>query len=109
MPFNQQMSLPVALTLRTFPEGVRLCTLPVKEVESLRTGEEFAWQGTLKAGENPLAKISGELFDIELAIEPGTAKEVGLNVRGTPIRYDVKAKRLSCLGTSAPVELTRAP
>ena len=25
MPFNQQMSFPVSLTLRTFPEGVRLC------------------------------------------------------------------------------------
>ena len=34
------------------------------------------------------------------------AKEVGLIVRGTPIRYDVKAKQLTCLGTSAPVELS---
>ncbi len=106
MPFNQQMSLPVSLTLRTFPEGVRLCTLPVKEVESLRAGEKFAWQGTLKAGDNPLAIISGELFDIQLAVEPGTAREVGLTIRGTPIRYDVKAKRLNCLGTSAPVDLS---
>ena len=102
MPFNQQMSLPVSLTLRTFPEGVRLCTLPVKEVEFLRRGEKFAWQGALKPGENPLASISGELFDIQLAIEPGTAKEVRLAVRGTPIRYDVKAKRLSCLGDLGP-------
>ena len=107
MPFNQQMSLPVSLTLRTFPEGIRLCTLPVKEVETLRTGDKFAWQGVLKTGENPLAKISGDLFDIDLAIEPGNAKEVGLNVRGTPIRYDVKAKKLNCLGTSAPVDLSQ--
>ena len=107
MPFNQQMSLPVSLTLRTFPEGVRLCTQPVKEVEILRTGEPFAWQGTLQAGENPLAKISGELFDIELSIAPGTAKQITLAVRGTPIRYDVAAKRLSCLGTSAPLELSQ--
>ena len=56
MPFNQQMSLPVSLVLRTFPEGVRLCTLPVKEVEALRTGEKFAWRhaesGRQPAGEN---------------------------------------------------------
>ena len=107
MPFNQQMSLPVSLTLRTFPEGVRLCTLPVKEVEALRTGEKFSWQGVLRAGENPLATLSGELFDIELAIEPGTAKEVNLNLRGTPICYDVKAKKLTCLGTLAPLDLSQ--
>jgi fructan beta-fructosidase len=105
MPFNQQMSLPVSLSLRTFPEGVRLCTLPVKEVESLRMGSGFSWQGTLKAGQNPLSTLSGELFDIELTIVPGTVKEVGLNVRGTPIRYDCRKKQLSCLGTSAVVEL----
>jgi fructan beta-fructosidase len=107
MPFNQQMSLPVSLTLRTFPEGVRLCTLPVKEVEALRTDAKFAWQGSVKADDNPLAKVSGELFDIELCIEPGSAKGIVLDVRGTPIRYDVAAKRLSCLGTSAPVELSQ--
>ena len=44
MPFNQQMSLPVSLALRTFSAGVRLCTLPVKEIEALRTGEKFAWR-----------------------------------------------------------------
>jgi len=106
MPFNQQMSLPVSLTLRSFPEGIRLCTLPVKEVEALYAGEKFAWQGDLPAGENPLAKVSGDLFDITLAFEPGSAKEVGLNIRGTPIRYDVQARKLQCLGSSAPVDLT---
>ena len=47
MPFNQQMSLPVTLSLRTFPEGVRLSTLPVKEIEGLRVGKPLAWRGTL--------------------------------------------------------------
>ena len=35
MPFNQQMSFPVTLGLRTFAEGVRLCALPVKEIETI--------------------------------------------------------------------------
>ena len=90
------------LTLRTFPEGVRLCTLPVKEIESLHKGEKFACSGTLKPGENPLAGISGDLFDIELKIEPGTAKRSALNVRGTPIVTTSRAKQLSCLGNARP-------
>jgi sucrose-6-phosphate hydrolase SacC (GH32 family) len=104
MPFDQQMSFPVTLTLRTFPEGVRLCTKPVKELDSLH-GKQRVWSGTLKPGENPLAGVTGELFDVHLDIEPGKAAEIALIVRGTPIRYDVGAKQLSCLGTSAPVDL----
>jgi sucrose-6-phosphate hydrolase SacC (GH32 family) len=35
MPFNGMMLLPTELTLRTTREGVRLCSRPVREVESL--------------------------------------------------------------------------
>ena len=37
MPFNQQMSFPRVLTLRTTAEGVRLCMTPVREIERLYT------------------------------------------------------------------------
>ena len=53
----------MSLTLRTFPEGVRLCSEPVKEIERLRT-RQHAWHGTLKPGENPLQDVAGELFEI---------------------------------------------
>ena len=105
MPFNQQMSVPVTLTLRTFPEGVRLCTLPIDEIKSLRAGHR-TWKGELAPGQNPMADASVELADISLNIEPRGAAEVGLKIRGVPIQYSVKDKKLSCRGTSAPVELT---
>jgi len=105
MPFNQQMSLPVELTLRTFPEGARLCTHPVKEVEALHKVKKKSFTGILRPGENPLTGTSGELFDIQLTLEPGTAKAITMIVRGTPIVYDVKSKRLSALGTSGAVDL----
>ena len=38
MPFNQQMSFPVKLTLRTLPQGIRLCREPVAEIELLHAG-----------------------------------------------------------------------
>jgi sucrose-6-phosphate hydrolase SacC (GH32 family) len=104
MPFNQQMSIPAVLTLKTFTDGVRLCTEPVKEVEDLRE-KHHAWSGKLAPGENPLAEISGELFDIRAVFEPGDAAAVGLKIRGAEIRYDAKEKKLSCMGASAPAEL----
>ncbi len=103
MPFNQQMSIPVTLTLKTFADGARLCSEPIREVERLR-GKHHAWSGTLTPGENPLAGISGELFDIHAVFEPGGATAVGLKIRGTEIRYDAKEKKLSCLGAAAAVE-----
>jgi fructan beta-fructosidase len=105
MPFNQQLSFPVTLTLRTFPEGVRVCTWPVKEIDALHGGHH-RWSGTLEPGQNPLADVRGELYHVRLEIDPGSATEVGLNIRGVPIQYSVKERSLSCMGSAAPVALS---
>ena len=104
MPFNQQLSFPVTLTLRTFPEGVRLCTWPVKEIDTLH-GKQHHWVGFLKPGKNPLADVRGELFHVRLEIDPGSAAEVGLNIRGIPIQYSAKERVILCMGNSAPAIL----
>ncbi len=104
MPFNQQMSFPAELTLRATPEGPRLLRAPVREL-SLIHGQERHWEGlTLKPGDNPLADLRGELFDIQAELEVGDATEVGLLVRGEELVYRVKDKKLKGLGES-PVEL----
>jgi sucrose-6-phosphate hydrolase SacC (GH32 family) len=104
MPFNQQMSFPCEVTLRTFPEGIRLCRQPVREIANIH-GQHHHWSDVaVEPGRNPLAEISGELFDIRAEIEVGGAAEVGLIVRGVGVVYDAKAKKLSCLGRSAPLE-----
>ena len=105
MPFNQQMSIPAELTLRKFPEGVRLCTLPVREVDQLREDEKFSYAGELKPGDNPLKHLRGDLWDIALKVEPGSAEAITLNIRGAPINFNVKTRKLSCLGSSANIEL----
>ena len=55
MPFNQQMTFPVELTLRTLPEGIRLCREPVKEIELLHAGTR-TWSG------GDLATMAAEQF-----------------------------------------------
>ncbi|MBA2479315.1 MAG: glycoside hydrolase family 32 protein [Planctomycetes bacterium] len=88
MPFNQQMSVPVELTLRRFPEGVRLCRVPVRELEVLRTGAQ-RWAATaLRPGAPLVADDRGGLFDLIAAIAPGEADAIVMRINGCELRYD---------------------
>ncbi|HLV79913.1 MAG TPA: glycoside hydrolase family 32 protein [Chthonomonadaceae bacterium] len=104
MPFNQQMAFPCELTLHAFPDGLRLCKRPAREIGKLH-GKEQAWHDlTLRPGENPLSALSGELFDIRAEIDPGETTTVGIRARGATVEYKVREKTLSALGCSAPLE-----
>ncbi len=105
MPFNQQMSFPRELSLRTTPQGPRLFREPIAEIAQLYTKTHELKRRELKPGENALADIHGELLDLEITIELKTAKQVTLNLRGTEMVYDVKNGKLKAFGRS----LTLAP
>ena len=98
MPFNQQMSIPCELTLRTFPEGIRLCRVPLREIDKLRGVHWDLKDTTLQPGEKLLSTISAELFEIQAEIELGSVSEIVFNLRGNPLTYNVKGKMLSCKG-----------
>ena len=92
MPFNQQMSFPWELSLRSTPDGVRLFAEPVREIETLRARHlTFDPRGHLPAG-------LGELLDMRVAIRVpsgtggGTAK---LTVRGVQFTWDRGAATLT--------------
>lgn len=101
MPFNQQMSFPCDMKLRTFPEGLRICRTPVREIEKLHRKTHTWTHSPLKPGENPLAGLRGDLFDIAADIALGNATEVGFKIRGEPVRYIKADKKLACLGKTA--------
>lgn len=104
MPFNQQMSIPCAMTLVRTPEGPRVFRMPVKEIEVLRVKEHKWADQALKPGENPLAGVKSDLLDIIAEFEPGDAREFGLRFRGEAIAYAVADKRISALTCAAPLE-----
>jgi fructan beta-fructosidase len=106
MPFNQMMCFPCELTLRTTPDGIRLHFEPVKELSLLRAKTHRVSKQPLKPGDNPLADVRGELFDIHADLELGDANEIGLRVRGTAITYDTKTQELVCLNRRAPLKPT---
>ena len=103
MPFNQQMSFPCELTLRTTSEGIRLHREPVAEIETLHA-YTHAWSNiALKPGEDLLAGLTGELFDIRAEVVLNGASAVGFKIRGEDVRYDVAEKQLTFLERSGPL------
>lgn len=103
MPFNQQMTFPRVLSLRSTHEGVRLFAEPAAEITKLYQRQHSMKPGPLSPGENPLSAIRGELFDIEGDLEVGQAASVELRIRGAPIVYDARSRQLTCLGKSVPL------
>jgi fructan beta-fructosidase len=100
MPFNQMMTFPTELTLKTTPEGPRLHYAPVREIESL-----FGNQASNSGAVTPLQLNHLELADVSVVISPQKATSIEVSLRGTPIRYDVQKQQLTCRDRTAPVPL----
>ncbi|MBM3263304.1 MAG: glycoside hydrolase family 32 protein [candidate division Zixibacteria bacterium] len=89
MPFTHQMSFPVELTLRRFPSGIQLCRLPAREIETLYAKTDRWTDLPLRPGADLIPHTDTELFDITLEIEPGTARNFGVELRGLALTYSV--------------------
>ncbi len=106
MPFNQAMSIPMELSLRSTPEGPRLARQPVKELESLRKRMHTVKAGILRPGDaNPLAAVRAELVELRAEFEPGPASEVLFSLRGVPVCYDAKRQEIVVSGHHAAAPL----
>ncbi len=105
MPFNQAMSVPMELALKSTADGPRLAWTPVKELESLRAKSHKFPARALAPGDDPLAKLSAELVDVRAEFEPGDAEEVTFQVRGIAVAYDVKTQEVVVNGHRAPAPL----
>ena len=103
MPFNQQMTFPVELTLRTTPDGPRLHKMPVAEIGNIRMLSHTYAGVTLAPGRNILDGIEAELLDVRADIALGQATAVGFVLRGEKVHYDVATQQLSALGRTAPL------
>ena len=105
MPFNQQITFPCSLTLHRFPEGIRMCRNPIKEIAQLH-GKQWSFSDlAVKPGDNPLAEVAGELFDIEVEIDVtrSDCEAVALELHGRSVRYDVGQATVHSCGSSAPL------
>ncbi len=106
MPFNQQWSFPVEMTLHTRPDGQTVYRYPIREIEKLWEEKFDLSPLTLHPGENPFAKLTGKFYDIEMEIDiaASDASEVVLDLAGSSkVRYLVKDKVLESCGSRAPL------
>jgi sucrose-6-phosphate hydrolase SacC (GH32 family) len=112
MPFNGQMTFPSEISLKRYPEGIRLVRQPIKEISLLHEKGEIYENRNLIPGinKNPTRGVKNDCMHIIGNFIIKTADNFGFVVRldkknnGTEIMYNVKTKILSCLGSSAMVE-----
>lgn len=112
MPFAGQLSFPVELQLRTYPEGIRLLKQPIKELEQLQEKPVVVQGKNIIPGldKNPIKRIKGDCFRITAVFQLKTVSSCGFVVRagksgdGTEIRYDATRNKLTCLGGTATLQ-----
>jgi fructan beta-fructosidase len=85
MPFNQQVSFPCELTLRSTPGGPRLFREPIREIALLHNGHDTWTNRVLQANEVLPLEPVGQLFHIlaEVSIQKGA--RLTFNIRGVPL------------------------
>ncbi|MFA6816847.1 MAG: glycoside hydrolase family 32 protein [Lentisphaeria bacterium] len=102
--FNQSMTIPVELSLRSFVNGMRLCVEPVEELEKLR---KQSWEFTdieiksLYHTADEFLKIpKGNCWDIELELNENC--EIIINVCGEDIALDAKSREVRMSAAKLP-------
>jgi fructan beta-fructosidase len=106
MPFNQCLSLPLKLTLRTTSGGPRLAWSPVAELERLRDKAHHFTDLTLKPGSGKSVDgLASDLLEIVAVIEPSPGSETHFDVRGVSIMYDAASQELVVHGHRTPATL----
>lgn len=96
MPFNQQMTFPVELSLRSTDHGPRIHSWPIQEIELLY--QETRVLRNIEAAQNPtiLPTDQHDLLDMTFEIELDSIGEFELNLRGILLNYDSEKQKLTC-------------
>jgi fructan beta-fructosidase len=76
-------SLPRALSLKTYPEGIRLVQTPIKEAKGLRAAQIFHATDLVIKGDEKLHLANGktDTLEIEAEFAPAGAAEFGFHLR----------------------------
>jgi fructan beta-fructosidase len=94
MPFNQMMTFPCRLTLRTTDDGIRMFAAPIQEIELLHKRKLALGAARIEPGAPASVATSGRLFDIRAQFDVGQAKTFGLEIGPARVTYDAASSRL---------------
>jgi sucrose-6-phosphate hydrolase SacC (GH32 family) len=95
MPFNQQLSIPVELSLIGSGDDVSMSRWPVKELHSLRKKTISIERRTICNGEPLVPETNAQLFDVSFTVHKQEAKTLYLVIRGHAALFDWSANKLT--------------
>jgi fructan beta-fructosidase len=101
MPFNQEVTFPCELTLRTTPRGLRLFREPIREIALLHDGQDSWTNRTLKRDESLPLEPAGRLFHIRAEFNVPDGASLVFTIRGTPVVLTPNS--IESAGRTAPV------
>jgi len=85
MPFNQQISFPCELTLRSTPTGPRIYRNPISEIEKLE-GKPKGWKSIeLEAGRSLTLATGGEMYRLTADVEIPKGSTLVFTLRGESV------------------------
>jgi fructan beta-fructosidase len=106
MPFSQQMTLPVELTLRDTPAGWRMFGRPMPKLEVLQR-QRHVWPKIALTDEARL--LDGVRVDatrVQATLKAGNARRVGFRIRGQEVAWAPLARQLWCGPLQVPLEFS---
>ncbi len=86
MPFNQAQLFPTELRLKNTFDGLRLCPVPIKEINSLHQNTQVIESKIIKANDGAEVHVKGDAIHVVAEFEKGDA-QFSLNVLGFEITY----------------------
>lgn len=95
-PWSQSLSFPVELTLKTFPEGVRIARTPVSEISGIY-GTSQHWNAqTLTSGQNIFSAINSKCYDLtaEFDLTNTTATNISFQLANKSIVYNIPGRSI---------------
>ncbi|WP_165230187.1 glycoside hydrolase family 32 protein [Aquisphaera insulae] len=105
MPFNQQMTVPVELTLRQSPDGPRLHANPVRELAGLRGVRHEITARMIEPGRDVRLDLGSDLIEVEAEATVDRAASLSLTVRGVPVELDGRTGTLRTGEIAAPLPI----
>jgi len=94
MPFNQMMTFPVSLTLKTTSNSIRMCANPVREIVQLYNEVIERKDIHTSPGDNLLDDYAGGSYDIEIDIASGTKSKIQFETNGKEIIFDLYEQKI---------------
>jgi len=94
MPFNQQMSIPVELSLSGTGKDVTLRRWPVSELDTLRVRSISPPEKSVSRGQQLSVDTDAKLLDVSFTVTPQEASTLRVIVRGEQLIFDWKAREL---------------